>query len=385
MNRSMASRGAGFTLVELLVVIAIIGILVALLLPAIQAAREAARRTECRNHLKNIGLAVHNFHDTYKMFPTGGTSPGARIEDYLKDTATVPNAADRKGPAHGPMKQGIGWMFQILPYLEEGAIKSIVRQTDLAKNPIALYNCPSRRGVTIGNNNNFGDEIQVSLVDYAAATAGASRSEIGNQIDTEFSRPVDDYSDMSADAFWGCPVCESFVPANTTVNSMRNAGTPVQFRGIIQRTDWVPLPITPFNPDGGRKAGFGVKLAMAKITDGTSKTLLASEKRLRPSEYAGNSTRDGAAERQAPKFDDRGWADGWDYDHLRSCYFPPEQDGELPEVDDDFAYSFGSAHAGGINALFADGSVGFINYEVDRETFNRLGHRSDGETITHSF
>ena len=69
---SKRKRGA-FTLVELLVVIAIIGILVALLLPAIQAAREAARRTQCRNNLKNIGLAIHNFHDTYKMFPTGGT------------------------------------------------------------------------------------------------------------------------------------------------------------------------------------------------------------------------------------------------------------------------------------------------------------------------
>ena len=104
---------AAFTLVELLVVIAIIATLIGLLLPAVQSAREAARRTQCKNQLKQMGLAMHGVVSSYKHFPTGGVVPWPEIEDYA-----------RGGKPLGPSKQGLSWGFQILPYLEEGPTRS---------------------------------------------------------------------------------------------------------------------------------------------------------------------------------------------------------------------------------------------------------------------
>ncbi|TWT43132.1 DUF1559 domain-containing protein [Botrimarina hoheduenensis] len=125
--RNTARHSRAFTLVELLVVIAIIGILVALLLPAVQAAREAARRTQCTNQLRQIGLAIQNYHDAKGSFPTGRN-------------ATDPYA--------------LSWAYFLLPQLEEQAIHDAQVPADRVdapsnavamRTPIEAYACPSRR------------------------------------------------------------------------------------------------------------------------------------------------------------------------------------------------------------------------------------------------
>ena len=119
----LSQRGAdrsqmGFTLVELLVVIAIIGILVALLLPAVQAAREAARRTQCINHLKQIGLAFQLHADTHGIYADGGQVQWNKRLPLERDGGGRPNVA--------PF-QTWGWAYQILPFLEEEAVWEMER------------------------------------------------------------------------------------------------------------------------------------------------------------------------------------------------------------------------------------------------------------------
>lgn len=127
----------GFTLVELLVVIAIIGVLIALLLPAVQQAREAARRMQCTNNLKQLGLAVHNYHDTFGTLPSGWIRPG--------DLTNFPN------------NNYWGWGALILPFIEQNSLHDQINfkwewvknsgsgnpNSDLSTVPIDGFQCPS--------------------------------------------------------------------------------------------------------------------------------------------------------------------------------------------------------------------------------------------------
>ena len=337
------SSARGFTLVELLVVIAIIGVLVALLLPAVQAAREAARRTECKNRLRQIGIAAQNHVDSIKTFPTGGVHPWPLIENYSQ--STKPFAAG---------KQGLSWAFQLLPYLEQGAVHNLTTTKQLERTQVPLYFCPSRRAATQ-------NPVTLNwLIDYAGIVPIPEPTTIGT---TWAALLANRQACTTEDYFWG---------------GANNVHTPVEpkfmrkfydFWGVIVRSSYYVVA-----PNNVKLLGYRPPVSFKDIEDGASNTIIVGEKRLRPETYAGDEW-----------YDDKGWADGWDPDVMRSAGCQPTLDDNVlgfgaANDNREFGFYLGSAHASGMNVVFADASVDTISYDVDLITMNRLAHRSDGET-----
>jgi prepilin-type processing-associated H-X9-DG protein len=341
-------------LIELLVVIAIIAVLIGLLLPAVQKVREAANRMKCGNNLKQIGLAVMNFHDQQGRFPTGGGDWEQGISYSTKD-GTSPL---------GVSLQTASWLYQILPYIEQGNAYNLNDMTgnnqetftapfptkiycvdsDHAKDTgpvrrsvIATYYCPSRRPPGLYFNGAMIGTRLTNLSDYCSATPGRVPLRTNETPDQTFD------------------------------------GDNGTFNGVIR-----PLIVGSIQNATGKYRDVPVKIA--DVTDGTSNTMLAGDKFVPSNDYAGGHWAD-----------DCGPMAGWDPDIARSTvsnpsYCPnPTADIPLPQSNPRWAncgYVFGGAHTGGINAVFVDGSVHFIRYGIDPNTFNMLGHKSDGGVVS---
>jgi prepilin-type N-terminal cleavage/methylation domain-containing protein len=366
-RRQRAALRSAFTLVELLVVIAVIGILVALLLPAIQASREAGRRAQCKNNLKNIGVACLNHADTFKVFPTGGATWGQDIAYNIEGDKPL-----------GPDRQGIGWGFQILPFLEETAAHSITTNDDILQVVVSVYACPSRRAPKTVFSKYF--QKIVAVIDYAGAQPCALRdptAPVASYYDPLVGVPFTPagYGQLAPSFYGGARYSVTQAPPDNGV-----------YEGVIVRCPWRRR----FGAAGGPYIGAWVvgvpkPTKYSTIGDGTSRTLMIAEKYVRNDNYDGGDLSD-----------DHGWAEGWDGDQMRSTAFPPINDadpiGWRPDVDQYFGdrglfqgfynvLHFGAAHPTGIEAVFADGSVRMISYEIDARTFNAFGTRDGGETV----
>jgi prepilin-type N-terminal cleavage/methylation domain-containing protein/prepilin-type processing-associated H-X9-DG protein len=334
----------GFTLVELLVVIAIIGILIALLLPAIQAARESARRIQCKNSLKQMGLAVQNGISAFRTFPSGGWG-----WDWVGD------------PDRGwGRRQPGGWAYSLLSFEEEKQIWAYGRGISLTTNPaqkldaawlqmhtpVNIYYCPSRPRVGI-------------LLPWR----NGSSSWPHNAAPTGLSPSATDRKTFVNKGDYACNV------GTGEPNPYEIAGPDSYKTGDTGGFSW---------PNAGLYNGVVYcrsELTIAQIKDGTSKTLIIGEKFLTTDEYNTGSN----------PADNECIMSGFDNDNIRYAdpSNPPLQDTRStdPHLNGVTQRQYGSAHSGGFNAVFCDGSVHQIDYEIDTSVFLNVCQRNDGKTL----
>jgi prepilin-type N-terminal cleavage/methylation domain-containing protein len=313
----IGSSRRGFTLVELLVVIAIIGVLVALLLPAIQAAREASRRMSCQNNCRQVGLALHKFHDTYKAFPKAGK-----------------------------LSNELSWHVYVLPFLEQSALYEQFNlsagafngaplnrgpmKNELALEPRPVYLCPSSPVVQmLTNPPHFVNTPEI----------------INGQV------PYTTH-------YYGIMGPKGTNPATGQAYPWQNTGSHGGFAadGIFQQDTVNPNPNT--GPDRGVK--------MAEVLDGTSTTLMIGE----ISWFNGvTGTRY------------RSWVRGCDTAPVCAGARNVANAINSPSIALFNDIAFGSMHPGGANFVLADASVRFISDSIYLGTYWSLASRTGRETV----
>jgi prepilin-type N-terminal cleavage/methylation domain-containing protein len=377
----------GFTLIELLVVIAIIAILIALLLPAVQEAREAARRTQCLNNLKQMGLALHNYHDVNKTFPigqvavlflppgtggAGGTGSGNNTSFQHAD----PTEASLLG-ANGFGFHGTSWMLAVLPFIEQTTLYTQWNFTYNVRNngePVQVPVQPGQ-GVQIGGFMT----IQPAQTDIAAFYCPTRRSNMNSAKYTHI-RHVDFYQpgtipwSRGGNDYGGCLgsgigwyVYQIPMP---TDQSVPDIGT---FELTSQQVTYQQTlnPNESYSPTGTALGVFSVNRAVGirDVTDGTSNVIMVGEvQRLNGLDLNGNGTVTDPTEVQTISSD--GWAWGGSAT-LFSTINPPNRNLTFDTP--------GSDHTGGLfQVALCDGSCRPISQNIDLSTFNNLGNMSSG-------
>ncbi|WP_013626789.1 DUF1559 family PulG-like putative transporter [Rubinisphaera brasiliensis] len=320
----------GFTLIELLVSISIIAVLIALLLPAVQQSRAAARATSCRNNLRQMAIAIHNFHDVNNAVP-----PARLILDSVP--ADVPGeTAGRDEPP---------WLIWLLPYLEQAAFSDdwdsfevYDQQDDAARShALPVFLCPERHSA-----DNAHCPEQTIFISAPCGCLAGSQQVPGGAV-TDYAANHGDLSPGSSgttnDFYWGGRGTGVIISSRPATD---NAGN-------LQR-DWAD------------------KIRFRDITDGTSNTFLIGETHV-PLGKLNQSPYNGPAYLGRYLF------------HFARLAGPGVPISHGPEDTRAFEYSFGSNHKGFVNFAFADGRVTSVNTSLSSRLAGHLANRKDGQQV----
>jgi prepilin-type N-terminal cleavage/methylation domain-containing protein/prepilin-type processing-associated H-X9-DG protein len=344
--------GRAFTLIELLVVIAIIAVLIGLLLPAVQKVREAAARIKCQNNLKQIGLAMHVYHDVNSLFPPGGSF----------------NPPDFLGP--GMSFQGDQGSFHvfILPYMEQDNI--FKRLTNFGQ--------PMAGAIDAG----FASGALPAVLPYARCPSDGdypNAPDVSNYVGSMGPSCFSDANCGNCPQSGVSPFIQFCNQPGWGYTSPPTTGTGFQWAYCGYTYDLSQFP--------GMFNTLGIKISMSSVTDGLSNTILVGEGII----------------------DQHGWHllgvgnPRWGWTHFNGGhakyttiipinYFTPEGTSDVntqncnnPERNKwntGVSTGFKSRHAGGVNFVFGDGSVHFLSQNIDMKTYQLLGHRADGQAVT---
>jgi prepilin-type N-terminal cleavage/methylation domain-containing protein/prepilin-type processing-associated H-X9-DG protein len=314
-----SSRKRGFTLIELLVVISIIAVLIALLLPAVQSAREAARRISCVNNLKQLGLAMHNYHDVNLSFPQGGYYDpynGSLYSPWMHSflVGLLPNMD--QAPLFNAFNSN--WRYYTVPNIVNFTVHG-------AK--LSVLACPSDPAVILGN-------------------ATYTTNGVNGWPGPTYTAGLTSYRGVSGP--WTNP------PRGHSGNNANQGGPP-----IAGNTSPDPNWSAEYNNALGM-VFMTSNVKIGDVTDGTSNTLMISE---------GVFGRLSQTDQNCWHW----WTAGNYGDSLQSCMFAPNPDlglqsrglADVTNGADVFIISASSNHPGGVNFVFADGSVRFIKNTIN--------------------